>query len=145
MAFNILIAITQDCNLKCYFCPVIKRKSSLDLERLIEFIDLIRALSNGREYILLKFQGGEPLLYWGKIKKIIDHFKQDSVFKFSITSNGRLLNDDIIGTLINSKTDLVLSLDDQKWNFNRDVGRLVSIFRRYRERNCLNHLLCWIR
>lgn len=126
---SIVIVVTRDCNLDCCFCPVRKEKSYLlhqKLKDLIEFISF--SVSKKVNNIKIKLQGGEPLLCWSTLSYLINKCFSPNI-KFVITTNGHLLTAAKIKFLKENKDklDLVISIDDQKWDMKNREGFFKKI------------------
>ncbi|MEY1640443.1 radical SAM protein [Tenuifilum osseticum] len=122
---NIVLEVTQKCNLNCTYCingkyyNNISDRRSLSFETAITFIDFILSF-NYKQYkrnnLTIGFYGGEPLLEIDLIKKIITYIedKYSSIaFKYKITTNGTLLKQNI-DFLIKNKFKITISLDGDK-------------------------------
>jgi len=126
---QIIYEISQSCNLRCIYCTnggkyYHNRSSS---SKSINFtlaktgLDYIYNFIKDRKNkeFSIGFYGGEPLLKFEVIKKIVIYsstlFKQWRL-RFNITTNGTLLNDRIIDFLIDNRFDVTISLDGPKEN-----------------------------
>ena len=93
--------------------------------KVIHFIDNITKNVNSNQIITIGFFGGEPLLCYDLIKRIIDYsnknIKNNGSIKFSITTNGLLLNKDRLEYLKSQNVDLCISIDgnEEIHNLNR--------------------------
>lgn len=117
---NIIISITEQCNLRCTYCCYSGKyknnrvHSSLALcERDVDAIfDFVEANTNKRP-LRFSFYGGEPLLHYPLIQYAVA--KADSRWKnqvsFSITTNGTLLTPERIDWLVAHQVELCISLD----------------------------------
>lgn len=116
--------ISHDCNLRCKYCFA----STGDFgtgRKLMPFevgkaaIDFLLENSVGRENLEVDFFGGEPLMNFDVVKQIVayarskekEHHKN---FRFTMTTNGILLNDEIIDYLNAEMYNVVLSIDGRK-------------------------------
>jgi len=64
---NVQLMITRRCQLRCSYCPVVKRDEDMPREVIDRTINLL--LGSSRESIRLDFTGGEPLLRWEEIQR----------------------------------------------------------------------------
>ncbi len=117
------IQITQGCNLRCTYCVYSdteneKQRShsskhmSYDMAK--QAVDFLLNHSIDCEKVNIGFYGGEPLLEFELIKKIVLYAEQVFVGKeldFSITSNGTLLTDEVIEFFIKHNVQLMISID----------------------------------
>jgi radical SAM protein with 4Fe4S-binding SPASM domain len=118
------IVLGRQCNMNCKYCLPTKngceRTSVLDELEPEELADEILRVANGLPIGTLLFFGGEPLLYFDKIKRFYQKFK-DHQFKdnpysgFNIATNGILLkHDDIVDYCLDNRINLGISWDGQE-------------------------------
>lgn len=113
--------IAHDCNLACRYCFAGKGeyngdKSLMSLEVGKKAIDFLIENSGSRRNLEVDFFGGEPLMNFEVVKEIVkygrslekDHNKN---FRFTLTTNGVLLNDDIMEFCNKEMSNVVLSVD----------------------------------
>jgi uncharacterized protein len=119
---KIKLAISTECNLKCPYCFVKKTNEKMNLATGQKAVDLL-IQSPGREKILAMY-GGEPLLNFEFIKKIIPYasfqaqqFKKDIIF--SICTNGTLLNLAYLNFFKKYNIKLIISLVGSSLVHNR--------------------------
>ncbi len=110
---KIKLAITTECNLKCPYCFVKKTNEKMNLETGQRAVNLL-IQSPGKEKLLAMY-GGEPLLNFKFIKKIIPYaHSQAQQFKkniiFSVCTNGTLLNSDHLNFFRKYDVKLIISL-----------------------------------
>lgn len=113
--------VSHDCNLKCAYCFAGKEnylgeKTVMDKNVAFAAIDFVTQKSAGRKNIEVDFFGGEPLMNFGVVRDTIDYArsvgeKYGKNFRFTITTNGVLLNDEIINYINENMSNAVLSLD----------------------------------
>ncbi|MGN0577707.1 MAG: thioether cross-link-forming SCIFF peptide maturase, partial [Ruminiclostridium sp.] len=82
-------------------------------------IDFLIEKSAGRQNLELDFFGGEPLMAWDTVKATVDYARSvekqhGKNFRFTITTNGLLLDDEKIEYINNEMSNCVLSLDGRK-------------------------------
>lgn len=116
--------IAHDCNLRCKYCFA----STGDFgtgRKLMPFsvgkqaIDFLLEKSVGRENLELDFFGGEPLMNWDVVKQIVEYARSKEEeygkkFRFTITTNGMLLDDEKIDYINKEMSNVVLSIDGRK-------------------------------
>ena len=102
--------IAHDCNLACRYCFAEEgeyhgRRALMSLEVGKKALDFLIANSGSRRNLEVDFFGGEPLMNWEVVKQLVaygrsleeEHHKK---FRFTITTNGVLLNDEILDAQI---------------------------------------------
>ncbi|MBQ4249480.1 MAG: thioether cross-link-forming SCIFF peptide maturase [Clostridia bacterium] len=127
--------VAHDCNLRCEYCFASTgdfggTRKLMDLETGKKAIDLVIRESKGRRNIEIDFFGGEPLMNFETVKKIAEYASEqgrlnDKNFRFTITTNGVLLNDDNMAYINEHMSNVVLSLDGRK-EVNDRVRKTVS-------------------
>jgi len=88
----------------------------MSLETGKQAIDFLVNNSGERETLDVDFFGGEPLLIWDVVKSIVKYAREierncDKRFRFTLTTNGLLIDDDVINFTNNQMHNVVLSLD----------------------------------
>lgn len=116
--------VAHDCNLACKYCFAGKgeysgEKQIMSFETGKRAIDFLIENSRGRHNLEVDFFGGEPLLNWDVCKKLVAYGrslekKYDKNFRFTLTTNGVLLNDEVIDFCNKEMGNIVLSLDGRK-------------------------------
>ena len=92
-------------------------------------LDYLIANSPGRRNLEVDFFGGEPLLNWDVCKRLVAYGREQEKlhnknFRFTLTTNGLLINDDVIDFSNREMGNVVLSLDGRKVTHDRlRVGR----------------------
>ena len=109
---NIFIYISENCNLKCDYCYFKDKKGrTLDFDIVKKFIDFLydNLSSDPKTFII---SGGEPLLCWSLLKKVISHIrkKHDGV-SINIQTNGLLLDKSKIYFLRENNINLEIGID----------------------------------
>ena len=89
---SVTIAINRDCNIYCNFCPVKVDDKVLSLKKVKEVIKFYSSI-NKDWTIRIKLQGGEPILHWPLLSRIIKESNFPNI-QFVITTNGLLLTND---------------------------------------------------
>ncbi len=116
--------IAHDCNLGCKYCFAGKgeyngESALMSLEVGKKAIDFLIANSGSRRNLEVDFFGGEPLMNFDVVKEIVAYGrsleeKHNKNFRFTLTTNGVLLNDDIMEFVNKEMSNLVLSIDGRK-------------------------------
>lgn len=118
------LLISQDCNLRCEYCFAstgdfgLGRKL-MDFETGKKAIDFLLKNSGDRENLELDFFGGEPLMNFDVVKQIVVYARSkekeyNKNFRFTVTTNGILLDDDKIDFINKEMSNVVLSIDGRK-------------------------------
>ena len=113
--------VSHDCNLRCKYCFAGQgiyggKPQVMSLEVAKAAIDFLVERSVGRRNLEVDFFGGEPLMNFEVVKETVRYArslegKHGKVFRFTTTTNGVLLNDDIAAFLNAEMNNVVLSLD----------------------------------
>lgn len=119
---NVMIFMTYSCNLACTYCyEKGLANSSNDHMNLDKFKEVFYNIMNNFEYgktISFHFFGGEPLLYFKEIKEIVGFLESTSNmqvrYSFSLTTNGTILNKDILSFLNDYDFGINISIDGEK-------------------------------
>ena len=116
--------VAHDCNLSCRYCFASGGDFSLKKELMSEetakkAIDFLIASSGGRRNLEVDFFGGEPLLNFDVVKKTVSYARSlestyGKHFRFTITTNAVLLDEDILEYFNEEMDNVVLSLDGRK-------------------------------
>ena len=116
--------IAHDCNLRCDYCFAAKGdfghgRKLMPLEIGLKAIDFLLENSGNRRNLEVDFFGGEPLMNFDVVKKIVEYARSkeeeyNKVFRFTVTTNGLLLDDDKIDYINREMSNVVLSLDGRK-------------------------------
>jgi hypothetical protein len=96
---ELILVITRRCNMSCAHCPVEKKNKNLSENKARKAVDIFLAnnAKSGKDVLKIRFFGGEPLLEWEKIKRLIEYASQRSNrMIFDITTNGALLSGEIL-------------------------------------------------
>lgn len=115
---QIIVDLTEYCNLACIHCPHPKFSNSshfsgthLDVDLHKKLIDEVAMDGEGSCQYIRYTSNGETLLH-PEFSKIISYAGEFSKTKLNVTTNGHFLDEDIIDTLIRAKVDVVdISLD----------------------------------
>ncbi|MEG1719875.1 MAG: thioether cross-link-forming SCIFF peptide maturase [Clostridia bacterium] len=120
----VCLNVAHSCNLKCDYCFASKGdyttgKILMSLEVGKKAIDYCIENSGNRHNIEIDYFGGEPLLNFDVVKEITEYAKKQGEihnkhFRFTITTNGVLLDDDKIKYINEEMSNVVLSLDGRK-------------------------------
>lgn len=116
--------VSHDCNLRCEYCfaetgDFGTGRKIMTPETGKKAIDFLIEKSFGRENLELDFFGGEPLMAWDTVVQTVDYARSieklhGKNFRFTITTNGILLDDEKIEYINREMSNCVLSLDGRK-------------------------------
>ena len=116
--------IAHDCNLACRYCFAEEgeyhgRRALMSYETGKQALDFLIANSGSRRNLEVDFFGGEPLMNWDVVKQLVAYGREqeklhDKHFRFTLTTNGVLLNDEIMEFANKEMDNVVLSLDGRK-------------------------------
>lgn len=120
---SMCLLVSQTCNMKCSYCFVdggtYGGKERLMSEKIAK--DAILYLLNNAKTrnVEVDFFGGEPLLNWKVVKETVvfgnrEAEKRNKRIRFSLTTNGVLLNEEKMDFFDEYKVSLILSLDGPK-------------------------------
>ena len=125
----ICLHVAHDCNLACKYCFAGKGeydgpKGLMSYETGKRALDFLVEQSGTRYNLEVDFFGGEPLLNWDVCKKLVEYGrsiekKYNKNFRFTVTTNGVLLNDEIMDFCNKEMGNVVLSLDGRKETHDR--------------------------
>ncbi|MDE6059626.1 MAG: thioether cross-link-forming SCIFF peptide maturase [Clostridia bacterium] len=116
--------VSHDCNLRCKYCFADEGayhsvRETMSFEVAKAAIDFLLKNSGNRKVLEVDFFGGEPLMNFDVVKRTVYYAKEEAAklgkrFLFTTTTNGLLLDDDIIAFLNAEMENVVLSLDGRK-------------------------------
>ena len=116
--------IAHDCNLACKYCFAEEgeyhgRRALMSLEVGKKALDFLVANSGNRRNLEVDFFGGEPLMNWDVVKELVKYGRSlekehNKLFRFTLTTNGVLLNDEVMEFCNKEMSNVVLSLDGRK-------------------------------
>ena len=116
--------IAHDCNLACKYCFAEEgeyhgRKALMSFEVGKKALDFLVASSGNRVNLEVDFFGGEPLLNWQVVKDLVAYGRSleephHKKFRFTLTTNGVLLNDEILEFANKEMANIVLSIDGRQ-------------------------------
>lgn len=116
--------IAHDCNLACRYCFAGEGeykgdRSLMSLEVGKKALDFLVANSGNRRNLEVDFFGGEPLMNFDVVKELVAYGRElekthDKHFRFTLTTNGVLLRDDVIEFANKEMDNIVLSIDGRK-------------------------------
>ena len=116
--------VAHVCNLNCSYCFASQGKYHGD-RALMSFevgkqaLDFLIANSGSRRNLEVDFFGGEPLMNFDVVKQLVAYARSREAeskknFRFTLTTNGMLIDDDVIEFANREMSNVVLSLDGRK-------------------------------
>ena len=116
--------IAHDCNLACRYCFAEEgeyhgRRALMSFEVGKQALDFLIQNSGSRRNLEVDFFGGEPLMNWDVVKQLVAYGREQEKlhnknFRFTLTTNGVLLNDEIMEFCNKEMANVVLSIDGRK-------------------------------
>ena len=116
--------IAHDCNLRCRYCFAEEgeyhgRRALMSFEVGKKALDFLIRNSGNRTNLEVDFFGGEPLMNFDVVKQLVAYGRSQEAlhnkkFRFTLTTNGMLLNDDVIDFANKEMSNLVLSIDGRR-------------------------------
>ncbi|WMM26834.1 thioether cross-link-forming SCIFF peptide maturase [Tissierella sp. MB52-C2] len=127
--------VAHDCNLKCNYCFASQgnfkgEKSMMSLEVGKKSLEYLAKNSGARRNLEVDFFGGEPLMNFELVKDLVDYGRTlekeyNKNFRFTITTNGILLDEDKIDFINENMDNVVLSLDGRK-DVNDNMRKTIN-------------------
>ncbi len=116
--------VAHDCNIRCKYCFASQGdfkgdRALMPLEIGKQAFDLLVSHSGNRRNLEVDFFGGEPLMNWDVVTALVDYGRSlekdnNKNFRFTITTNGVLLDDEKIDYINANMENVVLSMDGTK-------------------------------
>lgn len=116
--------VAHDCNLACRYCFAEEgeyhgRRALMSFEVGKKALDFLIANSGNRRNLEVDFFGGEPLMNWEVVKQLVAYGRSQEKehnknFRFTMTTNGVLLNDEIMDFCNREMSNVVMSLDGRR-------------------------------
>lgn len=116
--------VAHTCNLNCSYCFASQGKyhgerAVMSFEVGKQALDFLIANSGTRRNLEVDFFGGEPLMNWNVVKELVAYARtQEKIhnknFRFTLTTNGMLIDDEVIEFANKEMSNVVLSLDGRK-------------------------------
>ena len=116
--------IAHTCNLNCSYCFASQGKyhgerALMSFETGKRALDFLVENSGTRRNLEVDFFGGEPLMNFDVVKQLVAYARsiekeKNKNFRFTLTTNGMLIDDDVIDFANREMSNVVLSLDGRK-------------------------------
>ena len=144
--------VAHTCNMTCDYCFASQGKyrgdrALMTVEVGKKAMDFLIESSGNRRNLEVDFFGGEPLMNWSVVKEVVAYARQKEVeqgkhFRFTLTTNGLLIDDEIIDFCNREMDNVVLSLDGREAVHDRvrrttqgegSYKKIVPLFQRFVE------------
>lgn len=116
--------VAHTCNLNCSYCFAAQGKyqgerALMSFEVGKRALDFLIENSGNRKNLEVDFFGGEPLMNFDVVKRLVKYARSiekehNKNFRFTLTTNGVLIDDDVIDFCNREMNNVVLSLDGRK-------------------------------
>ena len=116
--------VAHTCNLTCAYCFAGQgryhgERALMSFETGKRALDYLVEYSGSRRNLEVDFFGGEPLMNWDTVKRLVAYAREiegpaRKNFRFTLTTNGMLIDDDVIDFCNREMSNVVLSLDGRK-------------------------------
>ena len=116
--------IAHTCNLNCSYCFASQGKyqgerAVMSFEVGKRALDFLVENSGSRKNLEVDFFGGEPLMNFEVVKRLVEYARsiekqKGKNFRFTLTTNGLLIDDEVIDFANSQMSNVVLSLDGRK-------------------------------
>ncbi len=116
--------VAHTCNLNCAYCFASQgryhgQRAIMSFEVGKQALDFLVANSGTRRNLEVDFFGGEPLMNWQVVKELVAYARSlepvhGKHFRFTLTTNGMLIDDEVIEFANREMSNVVLSLDGRK-------------------------------
>ena len=142
--------VAHTCNLNCAYCFASQGKyhgerALMSFEVGKRALDFLIEHSGTRRNLEVDFFGGEPLMNWDVVKQLVEYARSvekqhGKHFRFTLTTNGMLIDDDVIDFSNREMSNVVLSLDGRKeihdrlrvdYAGNGSYDRIVPKFKKF--------------
>ncbi len=121
----ICLHVAHDCNMVCQYCFACEgeykqgHRALMPPETGKKAIDFLIENSGTRKNLEVDFFGGEPLLNWEVVKEVVAYGREQEKihnknFRFTLTTNGILIDDEVIKFCSKEMGNVVLSIDGRK-------------------------------
>ena len=125
----ICLHVAHGCNMDCEYCFAGKgdysgKSGIMSLEVGKRALDYLVENSGNRKHLEVDFFGGEPLLNWDVCKELVKYGRElekthNKIFNFTLTTNGVLIDDDVIDFTNREMGNVVLSMDGRRETHDR--------------------------
>jgi sulfatase maturation enzyme AslB (radical SAM superfamily) len=131
---QLILILTYNCNLNCKYCPTIKANKEMNFKIVKKAINLTNPDK-------IKFFGGEPLLKWNLIKKVVN----STNCNYELTTNGILLNKQELRFMKDNNFELRISIDGKSKTQEKERGiksiKLINKLKSYNDFVIINMVI----
>lgn len=136
LSSNLILITTEECNLRCKYCvysdsyadkktyssKIMKKETAKRAMDLFFELHQEKVKRGYKDEPKINFYGGEPLLNFELVKETVAYARQIGMdqAEFLITTNGTVMNDEIIDFLAKNNFLVSFSLDGNEFNHNRN-------------------------
>ncbi len=116
--------VAHDCNLACRYCFAEEgeyhgRRALMSFETGKKALDFLVENSGSRTNLEVDFFGGEPLMNWDTVRRLVAYGREieggrGKHFRFTLTTNGVLLNDEVMDFCNREMDNVVMSIDGRR-------------------------------
>lgn len=116
--------VAHTCNLNCEYCFASQgnyhgERALMSFEVGKQALDFLVANSGKRRNLEVDFFGGEPLMNWDVVKQLVAYGRSleephNKKFRFTLTTNGMLVDDEVIEFANKEMNNVVMSIDGRK-------------------------------
>jgi sulfatase maturation enzyme AslB (radical SAM superfamily) len=122
---SLVVILTDQCNFDCAYCYQPRGKQRLDFSTVVKAVNFLHPFFAPE--CVISFYGGEPLLAFDLLERTVEYIEALSPgfkakIRYSLTTNGSLLNEDILGFLDEHGFSLTLSFDGLAQDLQRKKG-----------------------
>lgn len=144
--------VAHTCNLNCQYCFASQGKYNgeralMSFEVGKQALDFLVAHSGKRRNLEVDFFGGEPLMNWDVVKQLVAYARSiekeyNKNFRFTLTTNGMLVDDEVIEFSNKEMSNVVMSIDGRKevhdslrkdYAGNGSYDRIIPKFQKFAE------------
>lgn len=121
---DLLLQVTQNCNLRCEYCAYSGKyynrthsSKRMSFEVACQAVDFFMEHARERDSVVIGFYGGEPLLEFDLIQKVVSYVESNYGEKkvtYGMTTNGTLLTEEVVDFLVQKGFNIIISLDGPK-------------------------------
>lgn len=135
--------VSHDCNMRCAYCFAgtgdfgTGKRSVMPPPVAEKAVDYLLERCGGRKNLEIDFFGGEPLMAFDTVKHTVAYAKErapDKRFRFTLTTNGILLDGETIAYLNAEMDNIVLSLDGRReindFHRGKSYDKLLPAYKR---------------